>query len=398
MPLKYPAQWKFEGFAHEIPVEAHREFSKLIELMVEGAERPKGIYEDFKSAYGVSSTSSNTSFAEGDMLDAMRRSMENAARYVASFYAGMESVKEHGIEVPSIRKLNQILADHDVPLMIEGGELVMKSGDIEFGIAVEEEPVVSRPFELGEQIGKGTFGAVHRITRKTKIGEYHFAMKLLAPSSFIENKDRARERFIKEMRVLERLQHRGIVTLLEAGLDSEGTPYILMPLIEGKDLDKALSGSPPLDVFNAFDEILRALEFAHGKGVVHRDLKPSNVLVREADQQPIILDFGCAFFLDEIDPTLTTQLIGTPGYVPEEVYENPKHRDVRQDIYACGVMLYQTIMRRIPRRSRYESVEETFEEYAGIDAVIEAAIAPEDHRTPTAKAMREQLSGLANRQ
>jgi len=230
MPLKYPAKWKFEGFPHEIPVEAHREFCKLVRLMAEGAERPKGIYEDFKTAYGVASTSSNTSFAEGDMLDAMRQSMENAARYVASFYAGMEAVEEDGIEVPSIRKLNQILADHDVPLAIEGDAIVEKSGDIEFGDADAAEPIVSRPFILGEQIGNGTFGAVHRITRKTNIGEYHFAMKLLAPSSFIENKERAQKRFIKEMKALERLQHRGIVALLEAGLDSDGTPYILMPL------------------------------------------------------------------------------------------------------------------------------------------------------------------------
>ena len=58
-------------------------------------------------------------------------------------------------------------------------------------------------------------------------------------------------------------------------------------------------------------------------------------------------------------------------------------------------MLYQAIMGRIPRPSRYQSVEETFEEYAGVDAVIQAAIAPEDDRTPTAKAMRKQLRELA---
>ena len=166
-------------------------------------------------------------------------------------------------------------------------------------------------------------------------------------------------------------------------------------LIDGKRLNEALSGSKPLRVLNAFDEILRALQFAHRKRVVHRDLKPSNVLIRAADKQPIILDFGCAFFLDEIDPTLTTQFIGTPGYIPPEVYENPQHRDVRQDVYACGVMLYEAIMGQRPKGGRYRPVEETFDGYEGIDAIIQAAIAPVDDRTPTAQAMRMELKELA---
>jgi hypothetical protein len=62
MPLKYPAEWKYEGFPHSVPDKVDHEFAKLISIMVEGNDRPKDIYEDFKSAYGVSSTSSNTSF------------------------------------------------------------------------------------------------------------------------------------------------------------------------------------------------------------------------------------------------------------------------------------------------------------------------------------------------
>jgi predicted Ser/Thr protein kinase len=395
MPLIIPDKWKFEGCGFEMPVEAHLEFLRLISAMVRDVERPKWVYEDFKTAFGNTGSSSDTGWAESDMSQAMGNASDNAALYVVSFYSGIERVREHGVGVPSVTLINRILADHEVPLKIEGQHLIQSSGDIEFDSTEEDEPKVSRPFVLGPVIGNGTFGAVHKITRKTKIGEYHFAMKLLAPSVFIENKERARTRFIREMKVLERVQHRGIVPLLEAGLDVDDTPYILMPFIDGKELDKALAGAEPAMVFEAFNEILRALAFAHHNNIIHRDLKPSNILMRAADQQPIILDFGCAFFLDEIDPSLTTQMIGTPGYIPQEVYENPKLRDARQDVFACGVMLYQSIMGRLPRLNRYQLVEETFEGFAGIDSVIQAALAPEDDRTRSAEEMRQQLGEVA---
>lgn len=392
MQLKFPADWKYEGFPHEIPNEAHREFSDLIDLLVEGVDRPKAVYEDFKSAFGDSSSSSDASWAQSDMHRVISAAKGNAARYVASYYSGIQAAKERGIEVPSVKKLNGILTKHDVPLVIEPPHLRLREGDIEFVPEDVREEALAAAFVQGPEIGHGGFGRVYKVTRKTKLGEYHFAMKVLAPSVFIENKERANKRFIRELRTLEKLQHRAIVPLLEAGMTAEQDPYILMPLVVGKDVRDALEGAKPKEVFRIFDEILYALEFAHGRGVLHRDLKPKNIIVRDADDQPLILDFGCAYLLDEGDEELTTTLVGTDVYVPEEVRRDPKKRSVTQDVYACGILLYEVIARRLPDPNDYEPLEVEVEGFESLDKLIQRAIAPERKRLATIAQMREEFN------
>lgn len=267
------------------------------------------------------------------------------------------------------------------------------TGDIQLVPEDTEEPSITS-FVLGEVIGRGGFGLVQRVTKKTQVGEFDYAMKMLEPSIFVQDTERAEARFRREMAALRKLQHRGIVPILEAGKITEDKPYILMPLIEGKNLRDSLSGAEPARVLRAFDEILLALEFAHSQGVIHRDLKPSNVLLRTSDEQPIILDFGCAYLIDDLDESLTSQFIGTYAYVPPEVHRNHKLRTPKQDVYSCGVMLYEVICRRLPRPEDYEPIEPIFDGYAGIDEVIEKALAPERTRLASAKAMREKLREL----
>jgi serine/threonine protein kinase len=169
-------------------------------------------------------------------------------------------------------------------------------------------------------------------------------------------------------------------------------PYILMPLLEGNNVRDALEGAKPIKVFRIFDEILYALEFAHCRGVLHRDLKPTNIIVREADEQPMILDFGCAYLLDEEDEELTTTLVGTDVYVPDEVRRDPKKRSVMQDVYACGILLYEVIARRLPDPNDYEPLEDAVEGFKGLDTLIQRAIAPERKRLATIAEMRKDFS------
>ena len=124
----------------------------------------------------------------------------NAARYVASFYAGMESVHQRGIDVPTVERLNQILAKWEVPLFIEPPNLSLRSGDIEFVPSETEEQPSNAAFSRGPEVGRGGFGVVYRIDRKTHIGEYHYAMKVFEPSAFVQNRERALARFKREMR------------------------------------------------------------------------------------------------------------------------------------------------------------------------------------------------------
>jgi serine/threonine protein kinase len=394
MPLKYPPEWKFDGFQHEMPEMAHREFIKLISMIAQGQENAKGIYEDFKTGFGVDFHSSSTSFAHDDMLAAMRSAKSNAALYVDSFYTGMKLVKESGIDVPDVRRINRILADNDVPLVIDLPYLNLIDGDFVEVAANEEVSLASMAFRKGDCVGKGGFGEVYEMFRKTKLGEYKYAMKFFEPISFIKNVERAGQRFEREMKVLQKLQHRGIVQMLECGTGPDQKPYILMPFIDGHDLRESLSGATPERNYRIFDEILNALDFAHRQGVVHRDLKPKNILVRASDDQPLILDFGAAYLLDDDGDSLTTTLIGTEAYVPDEVRRDHTNRSPKQDVYACGMLLYECIAHKLPDYNDYEKLVPNFPDFIGLDPIILRAIAPERKRTPSAETLRRELATL----
>jgi predicted Ser/Thr protein kinase len=379
MPLNYPDEWRFDDCPYSITSEADSAFLDLIRRIAETSASQKLVFELFKTAFGDGGSSSNTHFAEVDLASATDTARGNAARYIASFWSGVEDSKRRGFAVPSLNRVNKLLAEHNVPLVIEPPELRLREGDITFVKEDAPQESLSLGFVMNEQIGIGGFGTVHRVTRKTKLGEYDYAMKVFNPSSFMI-RERAKQRFIRELRTLEKLQHRAIVPLLEAGLTSAEDPYILMPRILGKDLREELAGAEAHRVRDVFEEIINGLRFAHRQGVLHRDLKPKNILVRGSDKQPFILDFGAAFLLDDDDEELTTTLIGTGPYVPDEVHRNPRIRSVQQDVYALGVLLYEVIAQELPVPSDYKPISEQREGFGEVDLFIQRAIAPASKR------------------
>lgn len=384
MGLKYPSEWKFEGVGAEIPAEALRDFEKLIQQIVSGTDDPQNIFETFKSAFGNPNPSSSPSWAESDMHRTLDQSTDNAATFIDSFWQAIEILRKQGVPTPSASRINAILSEHQIPLFVEPPELQMRGGDAVFSASSGMEArsnAGQNIFRKHEQIGRGGFGVVHRVTRTTSIGEFEFAMKILNPSSFIENKQRCLERFKREVRILQDLQHRCIVPYIEAGLDEDGRPYILMPLIKGNDLREATSGMDSSHVVALFREVLVGVEYAHSREVLHRDLKPTNVLVRESDDQPIILDFGCGYLMDDADEKmLTTTLVGSGPYVPPEVHRDPTRRSKLQDVYACGVTLYEILARELPDVGDYRSIEQSCPGIGGVDALIQDAIKPEKSR------------------
>lgn len=394
MSLDFPSNWRFDGF-EEMPKEAHWAFVELIKVTARGAQSPKRIFEIVKRAFGSGSNSTDAGWAAEDMEEAMRASRKNGALYVDSLYTAFKDIESLGVTVPRAENINAILERFNVNLIVEPPCLKTRDGDIEL-IESHFSPDDPLPqgYVQGDVIGSGGFGTVYRVTRNTKLGKYDFAMKVFEPSSFITNVDRAFERFLRELRSLERLQHRAIITLLEAGYLKNKVPYLLMPLIEGLDVSNALKNAEAATVLDVFDEILNGLEFAHGQGIFHRDLKPSNIIVRNIDRQPFILDFGAAFIRDQGTPELTTTLIGTDAYVPDEVRTNHAHRTPQQDVYACGKLIYQVIMGKLPQFNDYEPIEELHLGFAGIDIVIEKAIAAERRRYRTIRELRAALSGV----
>ena len=204
-------------------------------------------------------------------------------------------------------------------------------------------------YQLARVLGAGGMGRVY-LGVQPDIGS-RVAIKVLA-------EDCARdpdlvERFFAEARAVNLIRHEHIVGVLDLARFADGRPYIVMEFIDGATLGAlARQATLPLGPLCAIlDEVLSALAAAHAIGIVHRDLKPDNVLVTPAGHAKV-LDFGIA----KLAPTISNQpsprtrtgaLLGTPEYMaPEQVAS--KAVDGRTDLYACGVMLYETTTGRRP--------------------------------------------------
>ena len=164
-------------------------------------------------------------------------------------------------------------------------------------------------------------------------------------------------RFEVESQALGRLQHPGIAQVYEAATADSGSgpqPYFAMELIRGKSLHNYAASHhlSTRDRLALIVKVCDAVQHAHQRGIIHRDLKPGNILVDESGQ-PKILDFGVARVTDsDANATRQTdvgQLVGTLAYMsPEQVLADPLELDVRSDVYALGVILYELLTGQLP--------------------------------------------------
>jgi len=206
------------------------------------------------------------------------------------------------------------------------------------------------PYEVVGLVGKGAMGEVYR-ARDPRLGR-DVAVKVL-PESASGDLDRVR-RFHREARAASALQHPGILTVYDTGMQ-DGVPFVVSELLEGATLREALRGGAP-PVATVLDYALQtaeALAAAHEKGIVHRDLKPENLFVTRSGRVKI-LDFGLAKVMgspasqeaDTTDATISQTApgftLGTAGYMsPEQVRGLPA--DGRSDIFSFGAVLYEML-------------------------------------------------------
>jgi serine/threonine protein kinase len=160
-------------------------------------------------------------------------------------------------------------------------------------------------------------------------------------------------RFEREARVLAKLHHPHIVEIYDYGVEGRFT-FIAMEMLVGETLEEHLAAHamPPDRVLEIYDPVLEALAAAHELDIVHRDLKPANVFLTD-DGDVKLLDFGLSKILslgdEEQDENLTRKgrIVGTPAYMaPEQI--TGAFLDVRADVYAMGVMLYELLADRRP--------------------------------------------------
>jgi tol-pal system protein YbgF len=196
-------------------------------------------------------------------------------------------------------------------------------------------------YEIRRQIGRGAMGVVYEAF--DPIIERRVAIKTLRLDIFDPSQTAdVRARFKREAQSAGQLAHPHIVTVFDYG-DHEGTPYIVMEFLAGKELSQVLNRGarlPLSEVVRLMTQLLGALTYAHERKVVHRDVKPGNIFILD-DGSLKVVDFGLAH-VEASNLTDTGAMLGTPAYMsPEQFLALPI--DERSDIFSAGVILYELL-------------------------------------------------------
>ena len=200
-------------------------------------------------------------------------------------------------------------------------------------------------------LGAGAMGEVYAGSQPV-IGK-KVAIKVLKPE-VAASKDGA-ERFKREARAVNQIDHPNVIDIFSLGRLDDGRLYLVMDLVEGKSLRKALADGP-LEVDTALDvldQIAGALDAAHERGVIHRDLKPDNVMVGTGGKV-YVLDFGLAKLLSPDDSMPAASMLtgqgtwlGTPGYMAPEQW-SADGAGPASDRYSLGVMAFELLSGSLP--------------------------------------------------
>ena len=258
-------------------------------------------------------------------------------------------------------------------------------------------------YELVDVLGQGGMSVVFK--GRHKLTEQEVALKILPPE--LAAHSQVKSRFLDEAKALAALDHPNIVHLYNFGQEN-GSFVLAMQYVQGRTWERMILENTQLDwpaSCRICIDVLRALEYAHGRGVVHRDMKPSNVLVRAQDGSATVMDFGIAKMTTSTRLTATGQTMGTVRYMsPEQV--RGQEVDLRTDIYSLGATLYESLtgetpfdgnthfeimtkhLSELPRRPSANGIEVPL---AVEDALMRSLAKRPDDRFESAREMRKIL-------
>ncbi|MFO0578164.1 MAG: serine/threonine-protein kinase [Polyangia bacterium] len=210
---------------------------------------------------------------------------------------------------------------------------------------------------LDRRIGQGGMGIIY-LARHERIGQLA-AVKVLLRELAQDGK--VLQRFLDEARAMTLVQHPSIVKVFDYGQLVDGTPYIMMELLEGESLQQRINSAvehgaalPLPSALGIARQIASALASIHQKNIIHRDLKPENLFVVPDPLVPSgervkLLDFGLAKILDEqVGRTTEGMVLGTPLYMSPEQCDGSNDIDAKADVYALGALLFEMLVGRPP--------------------------------------------------
>jgi hypothetical protein len=251
--------------------------------------------------------------------------------------------------------------------------------------------MVAGRYLLQTTIGRGAMGTVWRardtvLARDVAVKEVRLRGPVTGGSVMTEETRILYQRTLREARTAARLNHPAVVTIFDV-VEADGSPWIVMELVEARSLDQVLTEDGPLGPHQAADlgiRVLGALACAHAAGILHRDVKPSNVLLGP-DGRVVLTDFGIATLEGDSGLTQAGMVMGTPGFTAPERIRGDLATPA-SDLWSLGATLYAAVEGRGPFDNRGNSI------------AILAAIANEEAPRPRqAGPLRHVIEALLHR-
>lgn len=236
--------------------------------------------------------------------------------------------------------------DHTLATGGQGWSVPAVDGIIAAGTAksIEVGTLIGGRYEIIALLGQGGMGAVYK-AHDNELDRL-VALKIIRPD--LTSNPEILKRFKQELILARQVTHRNVIRIFDLG-QADGFKFITMEYLEGQDLRAVLREKgklSPKEASLVILQICRALEAAHGEGVVHRDLKPQNIMM-DAKGRAYVMDFGIARSAYLPGMTQTGALVGTPEYMSPEQAKGEK-LDERSDLFSLGVIFYELLVGQSP--------------------------------------------------
>jgi eukaryotic-like serine/threonine-protein kinase len=203
-------------------------------------------------------------------------------------------------------------------------------------------------YSVAQLLGKGGCAEVY-LAEDKRLGRPVALKKLMLPQALSSSERTVlTERFYQEARTTANLHHPNILRIIDA-FEAGAEHFIVMEYVNGCTLKNKV-GQEKLslqELMDIFILIAGAFAYAHDHGVIHRDIKPENIMIN-AENIPIIMDFGTAKKTDDLSSTVDGSLLGTLAYMSPEQLHNSKNADAQSDIYSFGATMYEVFTGHLP--------------------------------------------------
>src|SRR3984957_16395676 len=255
-------------------------------------------------------------------------------------------------------------------------------------VAASTGRMVAGRYLLQNTIGRGAMGTVWRardtvLARDVAVKEVRIRVPVTGNPVMTEETRVLYQRTLREARTAARLNHPAVVTIFDV-VEADGSPWIVMELVQARSLDQVLTEDGPLRPQQAADlglRVLGALACAHAAGILHRDVKPSNVLLGP-DNRAVLTDFGIATLEGDSGLTQAGMVMGTPGFTaPERIRGDAA--SPASDLWSLGATLYAAVEGHGP-----------FDRAGGAITTMSAIINTDPPTAPIAAGLGAVIDGL----